>query len=336
MNNSVLIQSSKFEPSTDAVCDWLYFICISDSLLRINDAYEVQTITLRISNTDNQISLKNESIGFDSKNIKNYWYRRGLFSHQQLIANSMYQKLGIGGVKFFEREIDFLLSAVNSGLKQIHNGINKAQDNYTNKIQNLRFAKIANLNIPDTIVCSDFTTLKAFSKQYSLIITKPINFSSFDFLSSDNKIISIFNSTNLLDIEKVLSAERQLNNKNFLPSLFQQYVEKKFELRIFYLNGQCYSMAIFSQSNAKTKIDFRNYDYERPNRCVPYQLPKEIEQKINAFMHAADLNCGSLDMIYSTDDQYVFLEVNPIGQYQWLTNNCNYFIDRLIAQTLTQ
>ena len=39
-------------------------------------------------------------------------------------------------------------------------------------------------------------------------------------------------------------------------------------------------MAIFSQSNEQTKVDFRKYDEEKPNKCEPFQLPKTIEENL--------------------------------------------------------
>ncbi len=57
---------------------------------------------------------------------------------------------------------------------------------------------------------------------------------------------------NDMDIEKLPDT--------FSPSLIQGYVEKKYELRIFYLNGECFASAIFSQLDEQTKIDFRNYN----------------------------------------------------------------------------
>mgnify|MGYP003653909829 CR=1 FL=1 len=47
-----------------------------------------------------------------------------------------------------------------------------------------------------------------------------------------------------------------------------------------------------------------------------------------------DLNCGSFDIIYTPSGEYYFLEVNPVGQFQWLSYNCNYFIEKLIAEGL--
>lgn len=48
-------------------------------------------------------------------------------------------------------------------------------------------------------------------------------------------------------------------------------------------------------------------------------------------MKDIDMNCGSIDMIYSPEGEYIFLEVNPVGQFQWLSKSCNYDIERQIA-----
>jgi glutathione synthase/RimK-type ligase-like ATP-grasp enzyme len=69
----------------------------------------------------------------------------------------------------------------------------------------------------------------------------------------------------------------------------------------------------------------------QPNRCVPYSLPKSVEKSIIEFMTKIQIECGSLDIIYSSQEKYVFLEVNPIGKFQWLSKNCNYDIEKQIA-----
>lgn len=93
-------------------------------------------------------------------------------------------------------------------------------------------------------------------------------------------------------------------------------------------------MAIFSQQSEQTKIDFRKYDPVKPNRCTPYKLPAEIENKIDRLMRRIKINSGSIDMIYSPNGQYYFLEVNPIGQFGMTSFPCNYPIEKRIAQYL--
>jgi hypothetical protein len=42
---------------------------------------------------------------------------------------------------------------------------------------------------------------------------------------------------------------------------------------------------------------------------------------------------GSIDLIFNENGFY-FLENNPQGQYEWLSENCNYYVDRYIAEQL--
>ena len=93
-------------------------------------------------------------------------------------------------------------------------------------------------------------------------------------------------------------------------------------------------MVIFSQNTEGTKTDFRNYNLSKPNRKMRYALPKEIENKIGKLMDSLNLNCGSIDIIYTTKKEYVFLEVNPVGQFGMVSTPCNYALEKQIAKTL--
>jgi glutathione synthase/RimK-type ligase-like ATP-grasp enzyme len=120
----------------------------------------------------------------------------------------------------------------------------------------------------------------------------------------------------------------------FCPMLLQEYTEKDVELRIFFIEQKLFTMAIFSQLDEQTSVDYRNYNTEKPNRNVPYKLPTEIKKKILAFAKKAQLNTGSIDIILNKDGEYVFLEVNPVGQFGWVSKNCNYYIEQEIAKHL--
>lgn len=90
-------------------------------------------------------------------------------------------------------------------------------------------------------------------------------------------------------------------------------------------------MAIFSQNDSQTKIDFRNYNHSTPNRNVPYKLPEELEHKLTNLSKKIGINCGSIDMIVTKNDDYIFLEINPIGQFGMVSNPCNYYLHEKIA-----
>nr|BFF38227.1 hypothetical protein BACY1_00320 [Tenacibaculum mesophilum] len=120
----------------------------------------------------------------------------------------------------------------------------------------------------------------------------------------------------------------------FFPSLVMEKIEKDLEIRTFYLDGNFYSMAIFSQSSKQTMVDFRKHNDKKPNKTEPYKLPKTIEEKLEKLFNKLGLNCGSVDLIVDTKGDFVFLEINPVGQYGMVSIPCNYNLDKIIAKYL--
>ena len=118
------------------------------------------------------------------------------------------------------------------------------------------------------------------------------------------------------------------------PSLLMKQIKKQSEIRTFFIAGQFYSMIIFSQNNKQTQVDFRKYDSNKPNKNEPYKLPIEIEQKLKKVFEYFNLNCGSVDLIIDENDEYIFLEINPVGQYGMTSEPCNYNLDYLITNYL--
>lgn len=93
-------------------------------------------------------------------------------------------------------------------------------------------------------------------------------------------------------------------------------------------------MAIFSQNNPKTEIDFRHYDHTVPNRTVPFKLSDNIENSLRCLMKSINNNSASIDFLYGKDKNIYFLEVNPIGQFGMTSYPCNYYLEREIAYQL--
>lgn len=127
---------------------------------------------------------------------------------------------------------------------------------------------------------------------------------------------------------------KNIHIKEFSPSLLQEYIDKDYEVRSFYLKGAIYSMAILSQANSNTAIDFRKYDVVRPNRYVPYKLPDVLEKKMKTIMDLLKLVCGSFDIVKSTGGSYYFLEINPYGEFELLSRSCNYNLEYKYAKAV--
>lgn len=324
MKNTVVIQSDSSDRTTDDVITWIHYLTNNIEVVNIWDLCEIIDFKLSIDN-DSPVAIRVNEVEFNANDA--YWYRRGKFvgkapSKDQYLHNLL---LNIS-TQYINPVVNFLHSKINQFR------INKYQDNQIGKLKMLFLAKEHGISVPPTIITNKLTDLKEFLDVHTKIVTKPTENPFLNYTYFAHKY-SFSSPTQQLTKSKIESLSPP---SLFLPSLFQKYIDKKFEIRSFYLKGEFYSMAIFSQSNEKTKIDFRNYDYAHPNRVVPFKLPSFLEKKLNYLMMELELDSGSFDLIYTPEQEFYFLEVNPVGQFQWLSRNCNYYLEKLIASHLIQ
>ncbi|WP_118975386.1 grasp-with-spasm system ATP-grasp peptide maturase [Taibaiella koreensis] len=265
----------------------------------------LKTDTLRYTDADKGTLYIGEN-KICLKDIHAVWFRRGKFF--------------IRSNAFKDRELDLYLyennviieDYVNYKLEQVKS-IGSAAGLHVNKLIVLEKAKACGLTVPDYCLEHDF------QQQDATYIVKGVNGNTH------------FNSDQLRIILPVV----KLNDSHSSGlSFFQRYTEKKYELRIFYLHGRFWSMAIFSQNDPQTTTDFRKYNKERPNRNIPYTLPTAIEAKLTCLMESLSLNTGSIDMIVTPSLEHVFLEVNPVGQFGMVSLPCNYNLEKEIADFL--
>lgn len=194
-----------------------------------------------------------------------------------------------------------------------------------NKVAALQAARQAGFEIPATIITNSRAELEEFQKRYGRIITKAI---------SDGTAFYLGKNRYTIYTEEVGPEEIATLPPTFLPTLVQECLEKAYELRVFYLAGACYPMAIFSQRDPQTSVDFRHYNMLKPNRYVPYRLQPDMERRVRALMDGLGLTTGSLDLVKTEDGRMVFLEVNPVGQFGMVSKPCNYYLDRAVAEHL--
>jgi ATP-GRASP peptide maturase of grasp-with-spasm system len=314
----ILILSTRHDINTNGVIEWLRHF--NTPFFRLNDE--------DILNGDVQISFNLSENSFVIKGVKKInlqdikvvWFRKfGFLKSYDNFFSTFDETSNLKNYSYSEFDrIRKLLFKLLEDKKWLYN-----KKNMPSKVEVLILAQKKGLKTPKTIITNNKSDiLNTFSKDEE-IITKS--------LGEATRINFLNTSTPLLTQKFRL---KELKNNKFFPSLFQKYVDKKFELRIFYLSGDFYSMAMFTQKNSKTSIDFRNYDYDRPPRRIPYQLPKNIETMLDDFMRELGVNTGSIDMIYTKDNEYVFLEVNPTGQFGMTSVPCNYPIDLEVAKFL--
>ncbi len=327
----ILIFSDKSDESTNDVIDWL--LKFGHKFLRLNENDQILITDIELQNNVLSYTLHANGETFTNKDILSVWMRRGRvnikanFNLSQKIGHTLtnnitksLKKLTSTVVKSeFETLREFIIEDI---FDRPH--VNTLVSSESNKLIALKVANKIGLNIPDSRLIGNRKMLADFFKKHDgKIISKLVS----PGISSEIE----FTNASTIKVEKSMIDSMP---EQFQLSLFQNMIEKNFEVRSFYLNGHFYSEAIFSQNDEKTKVDFRNYNYEKPNRTCPFILPKSIEKKLDSLMKELKFNCGSLDLIYTKDKQYIFLEINPVGQFAQVSYPCNYYLEELIAQSL--
>ncbi len=321
----ILILTDKDEPTTDFVIDWLLFQKKKFVRISEEDKVTITKIFFHKGRLEALFTVYNgviqRKINIDTREIKSYWYRRSVLpidyyeieskdSDVSNVLSNLIRQENIEPVR--------ILNHILNSKKRL----NSYEDNNILKTFELEVAQKVGLKTPKTIICSNKKDLESFYRENNgRIITKAINSNSAFFEYNYHC------HTSRVDLRKIPSC--------FSLSLVQEEVEKIVELRIFVLNNVFFSSAIFSQLDKHTKVDLKNYDTNtHPNRIVPFNLPQDIQNKLTHFMKELNLNSGSIDMIITPVLEYVFLEINPLGQFEQVAMPCNYNLFKEVANYL--
>ena len=331
----ILIVSIDGDMSTDKVMDWLYHF--GYSVIRHNtdtdyfNSYFSFQLGLSTHGENLSITINNKSIKLNE--IKSVWFRKysfPLFENWFKMEDSS-QKLQDDLIHYLKHEFSSSNFALFNTLIANKKHLGGRITQQPTKMEMLLKAREFGIEIPNTIITNLKAELKRFfEKNNKKIITKSIKdgtiFNKKDHKGNYRTAISYTESIDE-DIMKKIP-------QYFFPSLFQEKLNKEFEIRSFYLDGNFYSSAIFSQLDKQTDVDFRMYNNKRPNRIIPYNLPKKLQSQLERLMCSLNLKSGSLDLIKTKNGKIVFLEVNPWGQYGMISVPCNFKLDKIIAEYL--
>ncbi|MEG0928429.1 grasp-with-spasm system ATP-grasp peptide maturase [Chryseobacterium sp.] len=299
----ILIISQNHEITTTEVIKWL--LKMGKSFIRVNEdeVFDIKT-------KEKRIYIESHRNRFFIDEITSVWYRRGglNFRHVQYKNES----ININMNEYQHWLEDYIKKTLES-----KKHINKESNSDVNKLLVLEKAQKIGLDVPSYFLASNTD---------DVVLDKTI----IKTIGGNPRMENIIKDSSGMMYTTVV---KETENEDFFITFFQEKIEKDFEIRSFYLNGKIWSTAIFSQNNEQTKVDFRKYNDKKPTRKVPYDLPKDIEEKVCLLMQSLDLNCGSLDFIKSGDKHY-FLEINTVGQFLGPSVTCNYSLEKKIADYL--
>lgn len=195
-----------------------------------------------------------------------------------------------------------------------------ADDEAGRKVYQLKVAQEVGLEIPPTLVTNDPGAAKDFANETGVERTIYKAFSGTE---------QAWRETRLLEPEEVAL----LDAVAYAPVIFQGYVPATVDLRVTVVGDRIFPVAIYSQETAYA-VDYR---MDMDNAPVePYELPPAVEDRLRTFMARLGLVYGAIDMRLTPEGDFVFLEVNPSGQWLFVEERSGLDITGAVTETLCE
>jgi glutathione synthase/RimK-type ligase-like ATP-grasp enzyme len=180
------------------------------------------------------------------------------------------------------------------------------------KVYQLRVAQDVGLEIPTTLVTNDPSEAKRFVESHR---RGGVAYKTFLPAAHDWRETRILGSQELDQIESV----------SYAPVIFQEYVPVELDLRITVVGETVLATAIHSR-DTHYEADYR-MDLDNA-RVEAFDLPGEVRKRVADLAARLGLVYGAVDMRLTPDGRFVFLEVNPSGE--WL------FVEERSEQPITE
>lgn len=197
------------------------------------------------------------------------------------------------------------------------------------KMLQLAIARSLGMKTPDTCFCNTKEPIIKFSQKFEDLSLKSISDSGL-FLGGENEYVFFSQKVK----SKALESQPEIaftQTANFV----QNYIDKAYELRITVVCDDVIACKIDSQRQGDDtgKIDWRQgYEHDLKHEIV--QIPENIADFCRLFLKKLNLNFGCFDFIVTPQNEYVFLECNPNGQWLWIEIVTGCDISRVIAENL--
>lgn len=302
MGKSILIITSSIDVTVDCIIKKYWNI----KFFRF-DVDKFASYEINVSNSSWKIKniLTNNEI--EERNVLSIYYRKPIFpdlSEYENYYHSMIEKdilaLITGIVDSFDGKVlskPYLLRLSE------------------NKINQLIFASMNNYLLPKSFIGNDNHSLVIFSDKKAII--KPLTTGKV-YTNSECELYqtSYYNFDN--------------DDISLTPIYLQDYIPKQYEARITVINNKFYTVRI----DTLDKLDWRK-DYEN-HKYTLIECPEKIKNECIKMLLHYNISFGAFDYIVTPNNDWVFLELNPNGQWLWLEEALNLDISKKIIEYLCE
>lgn len=296
MTETIIIFSVSYDLTSDFLADKLKDYGIKN-VLRINADKLYQEMPLFAFNIDNNLIVNDLLITPSDCSV---FYRRLNFVSDENIKLNKNEKLSIEQWNGFNN--NFVYALDDSFWISHPLNIQKA----SRKFIQLKYAQKIGFKTPLSIISNDLQKVKEkFNRKVTCFKTLEQTF-----WVDDEKSEGIY--TNKININSL-----SFDETKSIPVIWQEYIEKHFEVRVTVVGNQIFACKIESQSSEISNIDWRRYDFKNVPHYI-IEIPSLIKKQIFEMMSMFSLNFAAFDFIVDKNEEYIFLEINPVGQWLWI------------------
>lgn len=190
----------------------------------------------------------------------------------------------------------------------------------------LSVAAALGLTVPKTVVTNKPDAVRQAFQEFGQMVAKPCRSG---YVQVDGEARSIYTS-------RVLDEHlAHIDEVRVSPAIYQQLIPKRYDVRVTVVGDRMFAAAIDSQSDEEAKVDWRHTSNPQLPH-YPIELPSEVRGALAKLMKQLGLTFGAIDLVQTPDGEFVFLEVNPNGQWLWIDDALQTGITEAIVEWLAR
>jgi glutathione synthase/RimK-type ligase-like ATP-grasp enzyme len=197
------------------------------------------------------------------------------------------------------------------------------------KVDQLVRATGIGLCVPDTCITSQPAHAKSFVTEHAgKVVIKVMGDPDIYAPDEGAEVVgNIFTSrvaeSDLMKFDRVVDA----------PILLQEEISKQADIRVTIVGDAVFAVSIESPTGEASEVDVRKGGGPNlPHHII--ELPILLRQQLVRLAHSYDLSFAAIDLVLAESGNYVFLELNPNGEWGWLERVTDLNISSSVATTL--
>jgi hypothetical protein len=176
-----------------------------------------------------------------------------------------------------------------------------------NKFIQLKTARSLGISVPRTLITAQPERFRAFLRNEGRVVAKPLSGYSWEHESD----VSLTFAT-ILDGAR--AAELSDEDIAHCVTMYQQCIDKVADIRIVVMGADMFAYKITQEGEQHFDVRLGFYQ-ENHLKYQGIQIPARLKRRISDLMDSLRINFASADFVLQADGEWVFLDLNPNGQW---------------------